>query len=399
MKTMQARGRGLRRRLFEIMEIGGTRTSAGLIFDVFMVLLILLNIMAVALETVQPLEQNYHIEFLWFEFFSLMIFGIEYLLRVWVCVEYRQNPDASGQAAFRGRFLFTPLMIIDFIAIAPTVMFSFLGIDFRILRVFRFLRLFKLMRYSPALGTLANVIYEERRALLAALIIMLGLILFSATLIYYLERHAQPEHFGNIPKAMWWAIATLTTVGYGDVVPVTVAGKFFGSFVMLFGLGMFALPIAIIASGFSSEIHRREFVVRWGLVASVPLFRGLDASLITTIAKYLRSRVVAEGKLIAHMGDKAERMYLIVSGEVARRDRKGVVTLKEGAFFGARSLYENTVLPASYIAKSRCQLLVLEANDFHHLMENHPTLNRRIREQAWIMEDYGQPEEDPSQEI
>ncbi|NOZ66372.1 MAG: cyclic nucleotide-binding domain-containing protein, partial [Alphaproteobacteria bacterium] len=178
----------------------------------------------------------------------------------------------------------------------------------------------------------------------------------------------------------WWALATLTTVGYGDIVPITWAGRFFGGVVMIFGVGMYALPIGIIASGFANEIHQRDFVIRWGLVANVPLFNGLDANLIRTIAKYLRSSVVEKGSLIAVKGHLADKMYLIVSGEVARKDRTGKIILKEGGFFGAKSLMEKSNYSASYMAESKCHFFILDAREFHHLMDENPALRERIEE-------------------
>ncbi|PCJ38878.1 MAG: cyclic nucleotide-binding protein [Alphaproteobacteria bacterium] len=369
----------VRRKIFEVIEMGlsGNRTAG--LFDGFMVGLIILNVVAVSLETVPDIIQQYRLEFMVFEIFSLLIFSMEYLLRVWVCVEYRPDPDEKGKGHFRLHFVTSPLMVIDFLAIAPSLLFVF-GIDLRLLRIFRLLRLFKLMRYSPALASLGNVLYAERRALMATLIIMLGLSSFAATIMYYLERNVQPEAFGTIPHALWWALATLTTVGYGDMVPITWAGRFFGGVVMIFGVGMYALPIGIIASGFANEIHQRDFVIRWGLVANVPLFNGLDANLIRTIAKYLRSSVVEKGSLIAVKGHLADKMYLIVSGEVARKDRTGKIILKEGGFFGAKSLMEKSNYSASYMAESKCHFFILDAREFHHLMDENPALRERIEE-------------------
>lgn len=388
--------KNLRRHVFEIIEIGSGGHQIGRSFDIFMVVLILLNVCAVALETVPSIAGKYTGEFLYFEIFSLFVFILEYLLRIWTAVEYRAHPEATGKYRFRASFALSPLMVIDFIAIAPTILFSFLGLDLRFLRVFRFLRLFKLMRYSPALSSLASVFYEERRALIATLIIMLGLVLFASSIMYYLERSIQPEAFGSIPAAMWWAFATLTTVGYGDVVPLTMWGKIFGAMVMILGVGVYALPIGIVASGFANEIHRRDFVIRWGLVASVPLFHGLDANLINTVAKRLRSQVAEAGKLIAFEGENADKLFLIVSGSVRMRSKKGEFHLHKGAFFGVRSLMERSTYSANFVVTAKAQLLVLEASDFHHLLDHYPSLKLRISEisDADVEEDFGQTDID-----
>jgi voltage-gated potassium channel len=144
------------------------------------------------------------------------------------------------------------MMIIDLLAFLPRYVHKILPFDFRALRLLRLFRLLKLIRYSPALQTLKRVVAHEWRALLGALLLMMMLLVFASTIIYFLERSAQPEHFGSIPASAWWALETLTTVGYGDVTPMTPLGKMFGGIVMLFGLCMFALPVAIIATGFGA---------------------------------------------------------------------------------------------------------------------------------------------------
>jgi len=384
----------MRRHLFEIMEVGLSGSFVGRVFDVFIIFLILINIAAVALETVGYLGRLYAKEFMILEIFSLSVFVIEYLVRVWVSVEYRVTPDAPGKARFRRHFIFSPLMIIDFIAIAPSLILTSLGVDLRVLRIFRFLRLFKLMRYSPALGSLFNVLYSERRALYAAFIVMIGLVVFSATVIHALEHVAQPEEFGNIPSAMWWALSTLTTVGYGDVVPITAWGKVFGGVVMIFGLGMYALPIGIIASGFANEIHQRDFVIRWGLVASVPLFSGLEAGLIQKITGFMRSSVVEKNGLIAMRGHKADKMFFVVSGTVCRKNEHENILLEKGGFFGAKSLLDMGDYSASYVAQERCHLFILEAREFHHLLDENPALKQKLKQfYRQHQEDFGNTED------
>jgi len=371
--------------------MGLSQHRAAGIFDSFMVIMILLNVIAVSLETVPEISRQYQGQLDAFELFSLLIFSLEYYLRIWASVEYREKPDGAGKFGFRLRFCGSPLMIIDFLAVAPSFLVVF-GLDLRFLRIFRLLRLFKLMRYSPALASLGHVLYSERRALFATLIIMLGLSSFAATIMYSLERHVQPENFGTIPDALWWALATLTTVGYGDIVPITWAGRLFGGVVMIFGVCMYALPIGIIASGFANEIHQRDFVIRWGLVANVPLFQGLEAHLIRTITKYLRSSVVEKDNLIAVKGHLADKMYLIVSGRVARKNGKDHIILEEGGFFGAKSLMEKGDYHTTYVAETKCHLFILDAREFHHLLNENPLLKQRIEQayQTIPYDDFGQ---------
>ncbi|PHZ83370.1 cyclic nucleotide-binding protein [Paremcibacter congregatus] len=380
-----------RRILFEVIEMGLSSHRAARLFDHFMVGLIVLNVMAVMLDTIPALDAEYGPAFLGFEIFSLGIFTVEYLLRIWVAVEHRAQPEAPGKGRFRLKFMTSPLMVIDFIAIAPSLLFA-VGVDLRLLRIFRLLRLFKLMRYSPALASLGSVLYAERRALLATLIIGLGLASFSATVMYNLERNVQPQAFGTIPDALWWALATLTTVGYGDVVPLTAWGRLFGGVVMIFGVCVYALPVGIIASGFANEIHQRDFVIRWGLVANVPLFKGLDAGVIRDIARNLSSRVVEKGYVAATKGSRADKMYLIVSGKVVQRNGGDSIVLEEGGFFGAKSLMEKTTYTANYVTASKCHLFILDGSEFHHLLDENPDLKQRIKDSYRQMphEDFGQ---------
>jgi voltage-gated potassium channel len=174
--------------------------------------------------------------------------------------------------------MLTPMAIVDLLAILPFFLQSVLGFDSRILRIFRLVRLLKLTRYSPALTIIGAVIMAQRKALVAALLISLCALLLSATILFAVEHEAQPDKFSSIPAAMCWALATLSTVGYGDVLPITVWGRIFGSMTMILGIGMLALPTGVIASGFANEIRKRDFVVNWKLVSSVPLFKELDAA-------------------------------------------------------------------------------------------------------------------------
>jgi voltage-gated potassium channel len=370
--------KGLRRRLYEILEVGGAGRPAARLLDAVMVGIIGLNLAVGAVETLPGVTAHHQFLFDVFEIFCVFVFILEYVIRLWVCLE---NSAVSNQPDFlpkRLRFALTPAMLIDLVAILPSIFYLFLLPDFRFIRVFRLVRLLKLGRYSPAMSSLWRVILQERHALSAALLIMLGMLMFSSSVIYYLERSVQPDVFGSIPEAMWWAISTLTTVGYGDVVPITPFGRIFGGMVMIFGLGMFALPIGIVASGFSTEIHRQEFVVRWALVANVPLFGGLDASTIAMIGNLLKSRNVPEGHVVARMGDVADRMFFVVSGDVEMVDAKQRIRLEEGSFFGLASLLKNARRPATYVAASKCQLLALEAAHFQYLMATQPQLRRRV---------------------
>ncbi len=238
---------------------------------------LLLNIAAFVAETVPDIAEQHRGAFHAFEIFSVAVFTAEYVLRIWTAVEVpflsRLNPWTA-----RLRFALRPALVIDFLAIAPFYLGSLIGVDLRVLRALRLLRFFKLSRYSPAMHSLIRVLVNERRALIGAGLLLMTAVLFASTGIYFLEAAAQPDKFGSVPQSAWWAIATLTTVGYGDVTPVTTLGRAFGAVVMVSGLCILALPVAIIAAGFSQEVNRRDFVVTWSLMSRIPMLASLDTA-------------------------------------------------------------------------------------------------------------------------
>jgi len=205
--------------------------------EAFLVSLIVANVIAAALETVPSINDLYEPFLSAFEFFLVAVFSLEYGLRLWTVP---QDPRfrKAGRVTGRLRYATQPLMIIDFLAIAPVYFGLFLPIaDLRFLRIFRLLRLLKIARYSPALATLWHVIVSERRALMGSLIILLGMATVLAQIMYLVERTVQPDIFGTLPEAMWWSVTTLTTVGYGDAVPATALGKVIAAMTMILGVG------------------------------------------------------------------------------------------------------------------------------------------------------------------
>lgn len=370
----------LRRQLYFVLE-SGKSSWAATAFDLFMVTLILANVAAFVAETEPSIGETLRAELRIFDVVSVAIFTLEYLSRLWVCVEH---PPLHGMRVPRARLTWalTPPMLIDLAAILPFYLALFLPFDPRLARMFRLARFFKLARVTPALSTLGRVLYNERRAIFGAIVVMLGLIVVSATVMYEVEGRAQPEAFGSIPRAMWWAIATLTTIGYGDVVPITPLGKFMASFVMIAGFGMFALPVAIISTGFAAEIHRREFVVTWGMVARVPLFSGLDAFTIGNLVQLLHAQVVEAGTVLVRKGEEATGMYFILSGQVEIEFPSGPVMLGDGEFFGEMALLESRRRAADIVALTRCTLLKLQATDFARFMQRHPDVRTKIAEIA-----------------
>jgi len=363
--------RSWRQRLYIILESGRHDDWATRIFEWAMAALILANVAAVALETVPAIAAAWHGFFVVFDDISISLFTAEYLLRLWVAVEH---PPVRARGPIKGRLWFAlrPAMLIDLAVIVPFWFASLLAVDTRFLRIFRVIWLLKLARFSPVLATLGRVVGAEKRGLVGALIIVLGAAFVMASLMYLIEGHTQPAVFGTIPDALWWALTTLTTVGYGDAVPVTALGKVLGGITMILGVWLIALPVGIISTGYLNEIRRRDFVVTWGMVAKVPLFRDLDATAVAEITQILRARNVRAGELITMSGDEADSMYFIQSGEVELTLPDGNVTLSDGDFFGEMSLLAPVRRGGTARAIIRCELLVLDAADFGQLMKRRP---------------------------
>lgn len=223
-------------------------------FDVALVLLIVLNVAAVMLESIPSFREQHRTALLAFEVLSVLVFTAEYALRIWAAAE--ADPARPWRA--RARFVTSPLAIVDLIAILPFYLAFVTGIDLRTLRVLRLLRILKLSRYSASIGLLRDALRHEAFAIGAALFVLSLMLIVAASLAHLAERQAQPETFGTVPHALWWAVVTMTTVGYGDAVPVTTAGKVIAGLIGILGIGMVALPAGLLASGFSEQLHRRR---------------------------------------------------------------------------------------------------------------------------------------------
>ncbi len=227
----------------------------GKIFNYFIGLLIFFNLLALTFETDENIRSKFYFEFQIFNYFCIIIFTIEYLLRIFAC---KSDSRFSGEFG-RIKYFFSKFALIDLIAILPfyiEILFSTFFFDTRILRTLRLLRVFLLMkgfRYSNSLQRLARVFRKKSGELYSSIIVLVALLFLTSSLMYYAENEAQPEKFGSIIDAMWWAVAALTTVGYGDVTPITPTGKIIGSLSAIMGIGLFAVPAGILASGFSSD--------------------------------------------------------------------------------------------------------------------------------------------------
>ncbi|MCC9135629.1 ion transporter [Pontibacter silvestris] len=245
----------MKKRIYNLLSVSKTPGDTSWWFDLFLIILISLNVIAIVIESVEPIRQKYEALFKGLELVSVIIFSIEYVLRIWTANEIKRfHRPITGNI----RYALTPLAIVDLFAILPFYL-PFIGLDLRVVRVmrlFRLFRLFKIARYVKALTVINNVFKERREELFIAIIFTFFLLLFTSTLMYYVEHEAQPESFASIPETMWWSIATLTTVGYGDIYPITALGKLLGGIIAVLGIGLFALPAGILASGFSEHLTK-----------------------------------------------------------------------------------------------------------------------------------------------
>ena len=248
----------IKRKIFEELEASAGDSFAKKILDYFIISVILLNTIIYVVETVDEIAIKYSVFLKWFEIISIFIFTTEYILRLWTC---NLIPKYKGQIIGRIKYIFSPFALIDLLAFLPFYLTSFTRINLtfiRVLRLFRFVRLFKLGRYSDAITVLGRVFKSKKEELILTLTVAFILIVVSSSFIYIAEHEAQPDKFKNIPESMYWAVTTLTSVGYGDICPITPVGKFLTSIIAIIGLGMIALPTGILASGFNKEISKEK---------------------------------------------------------------------------------------------------------------------------------------------
>lgn len=243
------------------MEESPEGNAAARYFNIFMTVLIVGNVLTVILETSAPVHARFFTVFSIIDFVSITIFTVEYFLRLWICTV---NPEFQNPVTGRLRYAGTPFAIIDLLAFLPFYIPFIIPLDLRfirVLRLFRILRLLKLGRYSDSMKLFSRVISHAMEQLLLVLTVLFVFLVLSSTFMYYAEHEAQPDRFGSIPDAMWWAIVTLGTVGYGDVYPITIPGKILGAIVITLCIAVFALPAAILSSGFIEESQKAHGII------------------------------------------------------------------------------------------------------------------------------------------
>jgi voltage-gated potassium channel len=247
----------LRKKIFTILVSDRNTNPTGRLFNSILVALIIINIAAIILETVQAIHQVYKPYFEILEIYTLTIFTIEYFLQLWIST---LNPKYSHPIWGRLKFMTTPMAVIELLVIIPFLLEMFDHYDLRFLSILRFamvLRIFKLDKYTHALNTFKYVIKDKKEELILTFFTIVILLVVTSCSMYLIEKDDNPA-FSSIPETMWWAISTLTTVGYGDVVPVTVLGKLLGSIIAILGIAMFAVPAGLISSSFTEYVQHKK---------------------------------------------------------------------------------------------------------------------------------------------
>ncbi|AYO54610.1 MULTISPECIES: ion transporter [Acinetobacter] len=245
----------LRKFVYNNLHNDDYETQFSRAINFLLIFLIIGNVIAVLLESINDVYKVYKIYFDAFENISIVVFTLEYILRFWSVVE--KDPFETEWRQ-RWKYVISGAAIIDLLAILPAYINFFVHIDLRFLRILRLLRLLKLTRYFVSLQILLRVIEREKGSFQAVIFILLIMIVMAAAGIYVVESRVQPEVFSSIPASMWWAVVTLTTVGYGDVTPITPLGRFLGALITILGVGLAALPAGILANGLANELELRK---------------------------------------------------------------------------------------------------------------------------------------------
>jgi voltage-gated potassium channel len=372
-----ANATSLRQWAYTLLEEGQLESLSGRLIESFLILLIVSNVVAVALETIPYFSARFHALFAAFEEFSLFVYTLEYAVRVWGSPE---DPRIAARGAIRGRLAFAlrPLMIVDFLAFAPSYLGIFFGVDLRVLRIFRLFRLLKLARYSQALQALLGVLLAERSALFASVILLLSTMCLYGELMHLAEGAIQPHQLGTMPGAMYWALTTLTTVGYGDITPQTPLGKAIAGMTMVTGLALFALPIGIIANGFVTGLNRRRFAITWNMLRRQPLLAGFDVDALNAILEPATASIVREHAHITVAGKEANAFYLIVAGTALAEGADAVDELGPGAIVGAEALHLSATYRRTVTARSDVRIIAFPGDELRRLARKYPALAERI---------------------
>jgi voltage-gated potassium channel len=302
----------------------------------------------------------------------LGFFAAELMIKSWPSRDVRRTTH----------YLFTAAGIIDLFTVLPIPLALLLGAPAETAWLLASLWLLKLTPVVPGLSLLGRVMALEVRPLASVFVIFLIVLLLSAVLLHVLEGASQPAQFGSLPRALWWAVTTLTTTGYGDAVPQTFLGRVIAGLVMICGLGVFGLWTGILATGFAAEQRRRDFIQNWDLVTSVPFLRNLDAPSIIELTRMLRRLDLAAHNIVVRRGRPGDCMYFIASGEVEVRIEPQPVHLGAGSFFGEFALLDGSPRTATVVTTMPSTFLILDVSDFRAFTAHHPELAQAVEVEA-----------------
>ncbi|MBI2585369.1 MAG: cyclic nucleotide-binding domain-containing protein [Rhodospirillales bacterium] len=312
---------------------------------------------------------------------ALGFFAVEYVVRLYAAAA---SLSAEPTHPWTARWEWATSLngLIDLAAVLPFVLAGLLAWNPATINLFAIVWVLKLFRYSPGSGMLQRVLRDARESLFSVFVAFIVVLLVAATLMHVFEGPGQPKLYGSIPAALWWGITTLTTTGYGDVVPVSPLGRLVAGMVMICGIAVFALWAGILANAFANEVRRREFLRNWDLITKVPFFRDLGAATIADIAQILKPQAVEKGRTIIRRGDPGDCMFFIVSGEVEVRLAPEPRRLGPGGFFGEIALITGEPRSATAVAAKETQLLVLDIADFRQLTARRPELANVVTEEG-----------------
>ena len=328
------------------------------LFDKFIGALIFLNILHQVISSMDLTEYQSMLSYgeIFFQI-SMVIFLVELLYRL---IDERRLGFLNTMDG---------LVLINYFLIGI--------LDLRIFRLFRFFDIFSKTRILLPSNTLFKTIHVQRHSLLGSLFLVLSVLLLFSTIMYFVEREAQPEKFGSIPLAIWWGMETLTTVGYGDVHPITPLGKVLGTLTMLLGIGMFALPAAILGSAYYEEMQKRNFLVTFEAILEVPLFEELPIKALSKINEKLDAVLLPPNEAVFEKGEEADSMYIIESGR-AQVELENPIVLEPGDYFGEMGLINNNPRNATITTLEEVKLLQLKKDDLEELFDEHPVLFQAI---------------------
>jgi voltage-gated potassium channel len=357
--------------------------------------MVVLGVGALVLATVPNISADYRAALDAVFYVALAFFAAEYLCRLYVVPE---APWSHQGRRWRDR-LHWSMTLQGLVGLCSTWVVGIAAAfspDAASVRLACVTWLFKFVPYSEGLSLLGRVIADARSTLVSVLLAFIIVLLSAGTLAYLVERDVQPETFGSVPTALWWAVVTLTTTGYGDAVPVTLAGRLLGGCVMICGIALFALWAGILANGFAEELKRRDLQRTWDLVTKVPLFNAVGAETISEVTRLLRPRDVPEGAVVVRRGEPGDCMYFVVSGEIEIRIPPKPVRLGAGAFFGEIALITGEPRTATVVASRSSVMLVLHVTDFRHLAARRPELMAAIAEESSRRVAHNNAADDPS---